>query len=505
MKKHRYQAAAAILLLIGVFVRFYDISGQNLWLDEAYSANIANLSIKAIVNEFAGNVFPPLYYILLSIWTDLFGTSVFVLRSLSAIAGSISLLLFSLLLPRGMDYSQKIFAILIFSLSPTLIYFSQEVRMYSFLIPSVIIAYYVFDRLRRDKKIGIALKILYLFSVVIAAYVQLTFLLFWVVLFLFGVYVFRSEKNSLRLWLYMNITGALFFLPWGYFVIGNLHSGLAGQQWRSGMSFLEQLLQLYLFFDSLLLGLKMHTEAVLQRIILPVHYPQFLSVIISIFYLLIFSASAFIIGVLLYLGWKNKHSKEVFSLFLLLLTFAMIALFVYGNYLELQRYLVFIYPLLIVVAAYGLHKIADTWKTVLFLISFLLLLTGDYHYFESGHRDSDHTVVIASIIEEGSKGSKIVLAPEYMQHVYSYYQPDLKVDMGIKEKEQPLRLCQEIKSDSNIIFIADYRYAYFDSLENILSESGDIEVQEIKYYSFDGKVRIKKICMSILPVEREVN
>src|SRR3989338_6644449 len=101
--------AAAILLmglLIGSFIRFYNIGSESFWLDEGATAlEIKNYSLKQIlIHTMAdGKILPdyypqydyslPGYYAFVKIWTNVFGTSEASFRSFSALLGSISLLL----------------------------------------------------------------------------------------------------------------------------------------------------------------------------------------------------------------------------------------------------------------------------------------------------------------------------------------------------------------------------------------------------------------------------
>jgi len=105
------------LMLVGV--------NQSLWLDEAISANVVKTySFSDIINKFSVNDFhPPLYYLALKTWTNIFGYSEFSLRLPSII--------FVLVTVFVINRIAGINAAMLVGFNPLLIYYSQEARMYS--------------------------------------------------------------------------------------------------------------------------------------------------------------------------------------------------------------------------------------------------------------------------------------------------------------------------------------------------------------------------------------
>lgn len=122
------------ILLLSFCLRLIGIN-QSLWLDEAISTNVANLPINQIVNNFSVNDFhPPLYYWFLNIWTKIFGSNVGVMRLSSVIFSVITIWLVFLI---GKEISNKkygFWAAMLVAVNPLLIYYSQELRMYSMVV-----------------------------------------------------------------------------------------------------------------------------------------------------------------------------------------------------------------------------------------------------------------------------------------------------------------------------------------------------------------------------------
>src|SRR5262245_13658162 len=67
----------------GVVMRF--VASSQLCLDDALSVNIARLPLGDIPDWLRHDGAPPLYYFLLHVWTDVFGTGNVAVRSLSGV------------------------------------------------------------------------------------------------------------------------------------------------------------------------------------------------------------------------------------------------------------------------------------------------------------------------------------------------------------------------------------------------------------------------------------
>lgn len=125
------------LLILGVaLAAFLAITLVNaprasIWFDEAFSAYIAQFSFWDIARYTAADVHPPFYYWLLKVWSWFFGTTELAYRSLSIAfgAGAVTAAFF---LTRKL-FGRKVawLALLFMVLSPMLIRYSDEARMYT--------------------------------------------------------------------------------------------------------------------------------------------------------------------------------------------------------------------------------------------------------------------------------------------------------------------------------------------------------------------------------------
>lgn len=122
---------------VGVLLRLY--SGSALWLDEALSVNISALPIGELFSALRHDGSPPLYYLSLHAWVELFGSSDLAVRSLSTLA-SLAALPIGYLVGRRLEGRFGGPAVLVLmATNPFLIRYATETRMYSLVVLLVLI------------------------------------------------------------------------------------------------------------------------------------------------------------------------------------------------------------------------------------------------------------------------------------------------------------------------------------------------------------------------------
>src|SRR5690606_13408352 len=82
-------AVTVVAVTLGVVLRF--VADTPLWLDEALSANIAALPLADIPDALKHDGHPPLYYVMLHGWMQLFGEGDVAVRSLSGVLSVLTL------------------------------------------------------------------------------------------------------------------------------------------------------------------------------------------------------------------------------------------------------------------------------------------------------------------------------------------------------------------------------------------------------------------------------
>lgn len=127
-----------LIFILGTILRLISIN-QSLWLDEAIGALVVkNMSFLEIFSKFPlADNHPPLYYLTLKFWTNIFGYSEVGLRSLSVLFGIGTVYLVYKL-------TKSKIATLLIATAPLHIYYSQEARMYVMAGFLAILAIYLF-------------------------------------------------------------------------------------------------------------------------------------------------------------------------------------------------------------------------------------------------------------------------------------------------------------------------------------------------------------------------
>jgi mannosyltransferase len=129
-----------LILLLATGLRFHQLDAQSFWNDEGNSARLSERSLDLIIEGTASDIHPPLYYLLLRGWRELVGESEFGLRSLSVFAGVLTVagvMGLGAVIGKRLTVNGKRLTVgvagLVTAVSPPLIYYSQEARMYSLL------------------------------------------------------------------------------------------------------------------------------------------------------------------------------------------------------------------------------------------------------------------------------------------------------------------------------------------------------------------------------------
>ncbi|MGD8996922.1 MAG: glycosyltransferase family 39 protein, partial [Anaerolineae bacterium] len=123
------------LLLLAFGLRTYALGGQELTFDEVASVYIADRGPFELLTYVTGAVreHPPLYYLLLSLWMSLAGTSEFAVRFLSVIIGIVTVAATFRVLQRASRPSLALLSTLLLVVSPFHVRISRDARMYGLL------------------------------------------------------------------------------------------------------------------------------------------------------------------------------------------------------------------------------------------------------------------------------------------------------------------------------------------------------------------------------------
>ena len=122
-----------LVLALAAVVRFYGLTAAAIWGDEGSSLLMSRYAVADIWVHAAHDVHPPLYFMLLHGWIELFGDGIFSIRCLSALPGIAAVMLGMWLVRLMANPRAALLAGLMLALLPTAVRYSQEVRMYAWL------------------------------------------------------------------------------------------------------------------------------------------------------------------------------------------------------------------------------------------------------------------------------------------------------------------------------------------------------------------------------------
>ncbi len=122
-----------LLLAVATFLRLHEIDRHGLWIDEANSVLIAERDLAGVIEGLRNDANPPVYYLVLHYWVEVFGDSERAVRGLSVVCGVILVGLLYLAGAAWRGPPAGLFAAAVYALHPLQIYNAQTARMYTLL------------------------------------------------------------------------------------------------------------------------------------------------------------------------------------------------------------------------------------------------------------------------------------------------------------------------------------------------------------------------------------
>lgn len=142
-----------LILLLGFGLRLLGLDGQSLWWDELKTWERATMPLNEMVSNLIGiRDQVPLYYWLMRFWAQL-GTEAAILRLFSVFFGLLSV---ALVYKIGRLLAGQVAGTLgafLLAISPFHIWYSQEVRMYAWLVSLLLLAHLLLLRLLRQNRV----------------------------------------------------------------------------------------------------------------------------------------------------------------------------------------------------------------------------------------------------------------------------------------------------------------------------------------------------------------
>jgi uncharacterized membrane protein len=417
MIKNREKLFLSVIFLFCLLLRLALITQKNLWFDEVFSWHLSTGSFLDITWGTSADIHPPLYYYLLKIWILMFGDSVFVLRLLSALFSSVSVLFIYPIARKVLDRKESFIVLILYSLSPLNLYYSQEARMAALnLLLNVSALYFFFKTLEFKGRFTLFLKnpnvwaytVLTTFALY-THYFSFTFLAGEVIYLLIN---FRKLTRRIHHFLFIYIlmfVGYLFWLP---ILIKHMTTG---QPWRTPQSIVSLFEQLFYFAKDISLGLyHFYADYDLMKLI-------------NVILILLFGIT--FLGVIYFIYKKRKEKKSAKSFpdcytLILFVTFIPVffaCLIFMREKIEFFRYLSFIVPFLLICGMMGIKTFNKYLAASVILIFMLVNIFGDFLYYKFDFKNNDYRQVVISLEANSREDEEIFVYPHYYGWIINYY------------------------------------------------------------------------------------
>ncbi len=154
MQERTFNRKILAILLLALGLRLLGIVSRPIWYDEAFSILFSEKGLSAMLYGTlaptgigSADIHPLGYYTMLWMWMKIFGRSLVAARSLSILAGLISVyMVYLIALEATADTKTAYISMLFAALAPFQIHYAQEIRMYAFLAMWLLLATYAYQR-----------------------------------------------------------------------------------------------------------------------------------------------------------------------------------------------------------------------------------------------------------------------------------------------------------------------------------------------------------------------
>ena len=389
--KRSNQILFLVIVGLHLIVKFGTLNQLELQGDEAFSVFYSQQSINELLQTLNNEANPPLYYLLLHFWIQLFGIGLVAVKSLNIIISiGTAILLFKLTRKIG-NFWFVVFVSVCFLFSNLHFDFSHEIRAFQLVLFLTVASCYSFIQFLETKN----RKWLYLLIFINAAlpYTHYNAVLVPIVQFIGCLFYWNKERKLVLMLCLGYVLSAIIFLP--QLVI--FKSVVPDENFWLGLSTFED-------FNYILVKVVGNDQAYYPLII-----PYFLSPVMLI------------IG-LRYSWFKKDFSWRIFLVFWLLFILPLLINFYLAQYIPSfqVRYVLFAsFGLYLSIGYLFLHLEKGKW---LFRSYSLLLILHFFYQFDPGKRDGEGWKETALLIKSyQNEKVAVVINADYKAKDLLYY------------------------------------------------------------------------------------
>jgi 4-amino-4-deoxy-L-arabinose transferase-like glycosyltransferase len=396
-----------LVILLAFGLRMLAIDRQDIWGDEAFSIWLSSQPLSQVVAGGA-DTHPPLYPLLLSLWMRVVGSTPLAVRSLSAYIGTLTVPVVYVLGRRVFGRMTGGLAALLAAVSPVLVYYSQETRMYGLVTLLTAASVYWALRTWRVGRDGISPYMAYSLFAIAAAYTHYYAFFALVAVNLVAIpRLLRGPRTRLGRWL--GAQGALVaaYVPW-IVVQSSFLGGKASA--RFGEWDLPAILRIAgETFRAYGAGLGV---------------PAGVGWLITVPFLLALGAG------LLFLSRLRSSSCEWSGAWMVIayLTVPLVLAWIVNPIMPFfyARYLLLAAPAFYVLAAWGVSSLGGTWWPLVAVGALLLAgsLYGLFGYYtDDAFAKGQYGQMMAYVEAHARPGDGLLLANPLQRPIFAYYRP----------------------------------------------------------------------------------
>ena len=209
------------------------IFNNNIWFDEAYTLSLIQHNYSEVIEILKSDMHPPLYFISLKFFCEIFGYSILVTKIFSVLGYIATLLLGCTVVKKHFGSDTSMVYMLTIGAIPMSLYFSVQQRSYEWGIFFVTLCF--IETLLFIKSCKYRHCIIFVIAALFAAYNHIYALLAVGIIFAFlNIYIFTKSKKLIKAIILSDISIIIGYFPWIFPLLYQTEAA-AGSFWLKGV------------------------------------------------------------------------------------------------------------------------------------------------------------------------------------------------------------------------------------------------------------------------------